>query len=90
MLTRAGRCQTVHAKSKDPKAPSPQQVKEVLVSDDDDEAVQRRYIVCRNEDRATKDAHDRSVIGKWRVPRACLSRGETISWSLRQGSNCCG
>lgn len=62
VLTRGGRYQTVHAKSDDPKAPSPLQVKEVRVSDEDDEGVQRRYIVCRNEDQATKDAHDRLAI----------------------------
>lgn len=64
VLTRGGRYRTVHAKSADPKAPSPLQVKEVWVSDDDDddEAAQRRYIVCRNEDQAIKDAHDRLAI----------------------------
>jgi len=62
VLTRGGRYRTVHAKSDDPKAPSPLQVKEVLVSDDDEQAAQRRYIVCRNEDQATKDAHDRLAI----------------------------
>ena len=62
VLTRGGRYRTVHAKNNDPKAPSPLQVKEVLVSDDDEQAAQRRYIVCRNEDQATKDAHDRLAI----------------------------
>lgn len=62
VLTRAGRYQTVHAKSDDPKAPSPLQVKEVRVSDEDSEGAQRRYVVCRNEDQATKDAHDRLAI----------------------------
>lgn len=60
VLSRAGRFQTVHAKSDDPKAPSPLQVKEVRVEDDD--GTQRRYVVCRNEDQATKDAHDRLAI----------------------------
>ena len=62
VLTRGGRYRTVHAKSDDPKAPSPLQVKEVRVSGDDDEGAQRRYIVCRNEDQAIKDAHDRLAI----------------------------
>jgi hypothetical protein len=60
VLSRAGRYQTVHAKSDDPKAPSPLQVKEVRVEGGDDK--QHRYIVCRNEDQATKDAHDRLAI----------------------------
>ncbi len=55
VLARAGRFQTVHAKSDAAKAPSPLQVKEVWVE-------QRRYVVCRNEDRAIKDAHDRLAI----------------------------
>jgi len=55
VLARAGRFQTVHAKSDDAKAPSPLQVKEVWVE-------QRRYVVCRNEDQAIKDAHDRLAI----------------------------
>ena len=55
VLSRAGRFHTVHAKSDDAKAPSPLQVKEVWVDD-------RRYIVCRNEDQAIKDAHDRLAI----------------------------
>jgi transposase len=59
VLSRAGRFQTVHAKSDDSKAPSPLQVKEVWVGDEDG---RRRYIVCRNEDQAIKDAHDRLAI----------------------------
>jgi len=55
VLARAGRFQTVHAKSDDVKAPSPLQVKEVWVE-------QRRYVVCRNEDQAIKDANDRLAI----------------------------
>ena len=55
VLSRPGRFQTVHPKSADPKAPSPLEVKEVWVED-------RRYIVCRNEDQATKDALDRLAI----------------------------
>ena len=55
VLSRAGRFQLVHAKSRDPKAPSPLEVKEVWVED-------RRYLVCRNEDQAHKDAYDRLAI----------------------------
>ncbi len=61
VLTRGGRYQTVQAKSEQPKAASPLQVKEVWVNDDDGQAP-RRYIVCRNEDQAVKDAHDRLAI----------------------------
>ena len=71
VLARAGRFQTVHAKSDDPKAPSPLQVKEVRVGDDDG---QRRYIVCRNEDQATKDALDRLAIVEALVQ--ALKRGD--------------
>jgi hypothetical protein len=55
VLSRAGRYQEVYPKSADAKAPSPLSVKEVWVD-------QRRYVVCRNEDQATKDAHDRLAI----------------------------
>ena len=55
VLARAGRYQEVYPKSADSKAPSPLSVKEVWVDE-------RRYIVCRNEDQATKDAHDRQAI----------------------------
>jgi hypothetical protein len=55
VLGRAGRYHEVHAKSDDPKAPSPLKVKEVFVED-------RRYIVCHNEDQARKDAADRETI----------------------------
>ena len=55
VLARGGRYQQVHPKSDDAKAPTPLEVKEVWVE-------QRRYIVCRNEDQATKDAHDRLAI----------------------------
>jgi transposase len=55
VLSRAGRFQSVHAKSDDAEAPSPLEVKQVWVG-------QRRYIVCRNEDQAIKDAHDRLAI----------------------------
>jgi hypothetical protein len=55
VLARAGRYQEVYPKSAEAKAPSPLAVKEVWVE-------QRRYIVCRNEDQAIKDAHDRLAI----------------------------
>lgn len=55
VLARAGRYQQVHPKSADPKEPSPLDVKEVWVKD-------RRYVLCRNEDQATKDALDRLAI----------------------------
>jgi transposase len=55
VLARAGRFEEVYAKSDDPKAPSPLKVKEVWVED-------RRYVVCVNEDQATKDRHDREAI----------------------------
>jgi transposase len=55
VLARGGRYQEVNPKSADAKAPSPLSVKEVWIE-------QRRYIVCRNEDQAVKDAHDRLAI----------------------------
>ena len=55
VLARAGRFEEVYAKSEDPKAPSPLKVKEVRIED-------RRYVVCVNEDQATKDRHDREAI----------------------------
>jgi hypothetical protein len=67
VLTRGGRYQVVHAPSKDAKAPSPLAVKEVWVD-------KRRYIVCRNDDQASKDAHDRLAIVTALVK--ALERGE--------------
>jgi hypothetical protein len=55
VLSRAGRYQVVHPKGPSKKDPSPLQVKEVMIWD-------RRYVVCRNEDQATKDAADREAI----------------------------
>jgi hypothetical protein len=55
VLGRAGRYEEVYPKSPDPKAASPLKVKEVWVED-------RRYVVCLNEDQATKDRHDREAI----------------------------
>ena len=55
VLARAGRFEQVIPKSEASKAPSPLKVKEVWVED-------RRYVVCLNEDQATKDRHDREAI----------------------------
>ncbi len=56
VVARAGRYAEVHPKSDDPDDPSPLQVKEVWVED------ARRYVVCVNEDQATKDRHDRDAV----------------------------
>ena len=56
VVARAGRYAEVYPLSDDPKDPSPLKVKEVWVED------QRRYIVCLNEDQATKDRHDREAV----------------------------
>ena len=55
VLSRPGRYQEVYPKSGQAKAPSPLAVKEVRVEE-------RRYVVCRNQDQATKDAADRLAI----------------------------
>jgi transposase len=55
VLARAGRYEEVFPKSADAKAPSPLKVKEVWVDE-------RRYVVCLNDDEATKDRHDREAI----------------------------
>src|SRR6266851_2539434 len=55
VISRAGRYQVVHPKSDFSEDPSPLDVKEVWVGD-------RRYIVCRNQDEARKDAADREAI----------------------------
>ena len=57
VVGRAGRYREVHPKSPDPKAPSPLKVKEVWVDE-------HRYVVCLNEDQATKDRLDRDAIVK--------------------------
>ena len=67
VLARGGRYREVVAKSSDAKAPSPLAVKEVRVDE-------RRYVVCRNEDQALKDAHDRLAIVNALVE--ALKRGE--------------
>jgi len=55
VLSRAGRYREVYPEGVSSKDPSPLKVKEVLVND-------RRYIVCRNERQARKDAADRQAI----------------------------
>ena len=55
VLRRAGRYDVVFPKSPIKKDPSPLKVKEVRVAG-------RRYVVCVNEDQATKDRHDREAI----------------------------
>ncbi len=55
VLTRGGRFQEVYAKRRQSKDPSPLKVKEVKVGD-------CRYVVCHNEEQATKDRHDREAI----------------------------
>lgn len=55
VLTQLGRYEEVYPKSASPKAPSPLKVKEVKVSE-------KRYVVCFNEDQATKDRYDREMI----------------------------
>ena len=59
VLTRAGRYHEVTPERKRKKDRSPLKVKEVWVADDDSE---RRYVICRNEEEARKDAHDREAI----------------------------
>jgi hypothetical protein len=59
VLTRAGRYQEVTPPRRFKKDPSPLKVKEVWVAD---EGSERRYVVCRNDEEARKDAHDREAI----------------------------
>src|SRR5512144_84091 len=54
VLSRAGRYRVVHPKRVQSDDPSPLKVKEVWVDE-------RRYVVCRNEDEARKDAADREA-----------------------------
>jgi len=56
VVARAGRYAEVHPKSDNREDPSPLKVKEVWVED------ARRYVVCVNEDQATKDRHDREAV----------------------------
>ncbi len=55
VLSRGGRYREVSPSRQTSKDPSPLKVKEVLVGD-------HRYIVCHNEEQATKDRHDREAI----------------------------
>jgi transposase len=68
VVARAGRYAEVHPKSEDPDDPSPLKVKEVWVEDT------RRYVVCVNEDQATKDRHDRDAVVS--SLREALSKGD--------------
>ena len=56
VVARAGRYSEVHPKSDGRDDPSPLQVKQVWVED------ARRYVVCLNEDQATRDRHDREAV----------------------------
>jgi transposase len=55
VLADGGAFEEVFPKAKGSKAPSPLRVKDVRVGE-------RRYVVCFNEDQATKDRHDREAI----------------------------
>ena len=68
VVARAGRYAEVHPKSDDRHDPSPLQVKEVWVED------ARRYVVCLNEDQATRDRHDREAVVA--SLRDALSKGD--------------
>ena len=56
VVARAGRYAEVHPQSDDRDDPSPLKVKEVWVEG------ARRYVVCVNQDQATKDRHDRAAV----------------------------
>ena len=64
VLSGAGRYRVVHPKCDESNAPSPLDVKEVYVEG-------RRYIVCRNQDEARKDAADREAIVGLRCGSSC-------------------
>ena len=68
VVARAGRYAEVYPKSDDRDDPSPLKVKEVWVEDT------RRYVVCVNEDQATKDRHDREAVVA--SLREALSQGD--------------
>ena len=68
VVARGGRYAEVHPKSDDRDDPSPLKVKEVWVED------ARRYVVCLNEDQATKDRHDREAVVA--SLRDALSKGD--------------
>jgi transposase len=55
VLSRGGRYRVVQAKGQSSKVPAPLKVKQVHIEN-------RRYIVCRNEEQAHKDAVDREAI----------------------------
>jgi len=67
VLSRGGRYQVVHPKSRYSQDPSPLKVKEVWVEE-------RRYIVCLNEDQRSKEALEREAIV--RALREQLKRGD--------------
>src|SRR5918996_258681 len=67
VLSRGGRYQVVHPKSRYSKDPSPLKVKEVWVG-------QRRYVVCLNEEQRSKEALEREAI--LRALREQLKRGD--------------
>jgi transposase len=68
VVARAGRYAEVHPKSDKGDDPSPLKVKQVWVGD------ARRYVVCLNEDQATKDRHDREAVVA--SLRDALSKGD--------------
>ena len=68
VVARGGRYAEVHPKSDDRNDPSSLKVKEVWVED------ARRYVVCVNEDQATKDRHDREAVVA--ALRDALSKGD--------------
>ena len=68
VVARAGRYAEVRPVSDDAKDPSPLKVKEVWVEG------KRRYIVCVNEDQATKDRYDREAVTA--ALRDALKRGD--------------
>lgn len=67
VLSRAGRYCEVTPERRYAKDPSPLKVKEVRVES-------RRYVVCKNEEEARKDAHDREAI--LAALREALKRGD--------------
>ena len=64
VLSRAGRYSEVREARKSSKDLAPLKVKEVKIREnkETDEVVERRYVVCYNEDQAKKDAADREKI----------------------------
>jgi transposase len=68
VVARGGRYAEVRPPNDDPKDPSPLKVKQVWVEG------KRRYIVCVNEDQATKDRHDREAVTA--ALRDALKRGD--------------